>query len=187
MTRGWDIWTIRNVRTIQNTTTYNFEWQKRPPRSHDMAMTVLDRTSQIVIFDCHCDTQKQTHEKCWKHQNQLNKSSRTLGIMKKEPCEGHLWLNVRKNLLSHFPQWPLWRHNDSFLKKTNPKFSYNSYLRNHPTLWMEEIGPSEAEIWKNMFFVLHKSTPAHGFLRVKVFSRTSGVLTNFWISSITIS
>ena len=148
---------------IQLYTTLNDE--KRPPRSHDMTMTVLDCTSQIVIFDCHCDIQNQAHEKCWKHQNQVNKSGCALGITKNGPCKGKLWLNVCRNLLSHFLQWPLWCHNDSFLKKTNPMFSYNSFVRNHPTLWMEEIGPSEAEIWKNMFFVLHKSTPAHGFLK----------------------
>ena len=32
MTHGWDIWTIRNVRTDQNTTIYNFEWRKKTPQ-----------------------------------------------------------------------------------------------------------------------------------------------------------
>ena len=69
--------------------------KKRPPRSHDMTMTVLDRTSQIVIFDCHCDIQNQAHEKCWKHQNQVNKSGCALGITKNGPCKGQLWLNSK--------------------------------------------------------------------------------------------
>ena len=51
MTHVGDIWTIRNVRTDQKTTMYNFKWQKRPCRSWDMTMTVQ-------FCDSHCDTQK---------------------------------------------------------------------------------------------------------------------------------
>jgi len=79
---------IRRKKTTQEPWYENDHFGRYSLNSHFVTVTVTPKTYP---------------QKCWKHQNRLNKSSCTLGIMKNGPCEGHLWLNVHKSLsvISH--------------------------------------------------------------------------------------